>query len=541
MSKIKRNFLIVTAFALFYIAIFVPPNLQCSENPNMLVCAGTDEYAQYPYLMSMTLPDKTFVGTIKKAIDHKHYYYGYPFYFVSALAIAPIRIPRALSIIEGGNFTRTYMLVLRELSPIFMAGTLMLLVTMWTRFESLPASLSLFVFLAAVPTAFWNNMWWHPDSMVTFFVIATLFCLNQDNLTFGKWFYLSAITCGIAVSTKVLGLFFVVCIPTYLVLGIKNDQIKLSKAVQKGAAFFSIMVVTVLLTYPLLLFPGKAEEIFDVLKNQSEMNNFGWGVKMENGPIAHYSTHLRDGFGFWPIYLLSLIIGIVGIFTDRRRLILNVITLTWSATFLAYLLFVVARHENTYYIPALLPLFALIWNIFHVPIPHKARKAIIAAVLFVIAIQFSLYIESDIHAYTKSLSEEKNSPAIKFYRDLVGHNILSEDPAFNGRIYRDTNVYLPPQYNQQASFQTTYYSVAVFDPELILFSREKIDNYSNPQFNDPDNNFSRDLVVLRLELYGDAKNNQIEGFREVFRDDFGVAFERRGDVLIPSVNKGSAD
>ena len=535
MSKINRNFFIVAVIALVYIMLFIPVNLQCSEDPNMLVCGSPDEYMQYPYLMSMTMPDRTLIGTIRKAIDHRHYYYGYPFYFVSAVAIAPIRVPRVLSELQGENYTRAYMLVLRELSPIFMAAALILLVAMWTRFENLAAALSLFVFLAAIPSVFWNNMWWHPDSMATFFVVATLFCLNRDNLNFGKWFYLSAITCGIAASTKVIGLFFVVCIPTYLVVGLRNKRVTAPKAVIKGAVFVGIMVLTVLATYPLLLVPHKAVEIFNVLKWQSDFNDFGEGVKMDKGLLAHYSV-LRDKLGLWPLYILSLVMGVVGLLSDKRRSTLNIITLTWSVPFFAYLIFVVARNLDYYYIPVLLPFFALIWNLFYLRLASRARQIFFASAMLFIAVQFSLFIEHDVQIYLKKASEEKNSPAIHFYEDLRSNNILGRDASGSGRIYRDPHIYLPPVYDQKMDWSANYADLREFAPEFVLLERKRIDIFSDPRR--VEYGFEKGLALRMFEFYGDAKRNEIQGYSEIFRSDFAVAFKKRDEELAPRVSMG---
>ena len=81
--------LIVVATA--YVLLFVPPNLTGAKDPNMLATFQVDEWIQYPYLMSMTTAGRTAGETLRNALVYGHYYYGYPFYVTSALAILPLR------------------------------------------------------------------------------------------------------------------------------------------------------------------------------------------------------------------------------------------------------------------------------------------------------------------------------------------------------------------------------------------------------------------------------------------------------------------
>lgn len=119
------------------------------------------------------------------------------------------------------------MVVLRQLSVLFMLIAILLLIWLWTEFKSPFRAIFLFVFLGSIPAIVKNNLWLHPDSLVTLFIVLTIVGLVKDNLQFGKWFYLAAVFCGLATGTKILGLFFLpITLPAYLGAGWMHQRIR---------------------------------------------------------------------------------------------------------------------------------------------------------------------------------------------------------------------------------------------------------------------------------------------------------------------------
>jgi len=73
-------------------------------------------------------------------------------------------------------------------------------------------------------------MW---TSLAVFFVVLTLFLLDRDDGRFGLDFTLAAFSTGLAAGTKVIGLFFVLTIPTYLLVGIVSKKLTLQTAISE--------------------------------------------------------------------------------------------------------------------------------------------------------------------------------------------------------------------------------------------------------------------------------------------------------------------
>ena len=512
MSRQKRNVLVVCAVACVYVALFIPVNLRCSGDENMLLCTGPDEisdttgdeYAQFPHLMSMMMRDTTVLGTVRRVLDHGHYYYGYPFYFVSAVAVLPVRV---LSEFREGDYTRMYVLLLRQLSPLFTATAIVLLVAMWTRFENLVGSLSMFAFLSVMPTVFRNNTWWHPDAMVTFLVVLTLFSLDRDGLRFGKWFLVSAIACGLATATKTIGVFFVAAILLYLVIGIYRGQLTPPEALKTGILFVLTMALSILLSYPIILL--KYSEILEILRMQSVINTFGWGIQMEKGPLSNYRDILRVGFGLWPIYILPFVAASVYAKTFDERL-RSVLTLGWVLPFAAYLLFAVSKKQEHYFIPILLPLLAVMWCPSLWKIRNRMSVVLVALLTICLSVQMSIYLLRDVTIYRSLVTLERDSPSIAFYRTLVQDGQLPLSPETPVAIFRDAHVYLPPNPKYQAHMKwgSADYSDVRFNPELIILQQDFIQKHSDPLRISV--SFDQEQARRSLTFYTDAKNNQLK-------------------------------
>jgi len=261
MHRHRRVVLLVLILAATaYVLLFVPANLTGAKDANMLATFQVDEWIQYPFLMQMTTPGDTARETLTNFLVYGHYYYGYPFYLTSALAILPLRATLGFAPLEAtASGTTANMLVLRQLSPLFMVIGVLLLVYCWTGFEHLGRSLLVLLLLLTAPAVFDNNLWWHPESLTLLFVALTIFALYRDDLRFGRWFVVAAVACGLAAGTKQSGFWFVLTIAVYLSLRLRSDGLRAT--LKRGLLFLGVMALTLIISNPLLLVPSIAREI----------------------------------------------------------------------------------------------------------------------------------------------------------------------------------------------------------------------------------------------------------------------------------------
>ncbi len=355
--KQNRTFWIIVAIGLLYFLYFFLPNSMGIKNEHMLSLLSQDESIQYPYLIHMLTPGETIFATLKNFVAYQHYFYGYPFYLISALLIMPIKW------IYGNQFalmTQVNVLVLRQMVsvlPIILSAAI--LTWLQTGFESAWKSASLFIFLLAIPAVISNNLWfWHPDALVVLGVVLTLYFLNRDNLTFGKNFYYAAIACGFTAATKLIGLFFFLCILVYLLIGLLKKKLNFKNLLVKALVFLLIMLVVFFALNPLLLV---AQSRAQILKIQSEQNYFvthGWqvGEEYQTGLLA-WLPYLRQWYGYLLILMFLLVSLIYGYFRSKRQL-LNILVVAWLIPYSLYLIIFVATKPTHYWLPVMLPLMS---------------------------------------------------------------------------------------------------------------------------------------------------------------------------------------
>jgi hypothetical protein len=214
-SQQKKVFWILLAVSLILFITFIPQNMRNAHDRHELYMKGGDEKITYPYVEWMLKLDGKPEEWIYGLIVYEDYHYGYPFYFLSALVCLPVRLIYGASF---GDQTFINLLLLRQLIsslPVFIA--IIILVWMNTRFRSLWRSITLYLLLFTVPNAaFYHVLFWHPDGLVVLEAVLTLFFLSRDRYRLGWNFYAAAVACGLAVSTKLYGFFFILTIPLYL-------------------------------------------------------------------------------------------------------------------------------------------------------------------------------------------------------------------------------------------------------------------------------------------------------------------------------------
>ena len=125
----KKVFTLLALLGVLYFCALIPFNLTGAETPEMLEVFEVDEYAQYPHVMRMLTPGDSLYQTGRNFFIYLHYFYGFPFYFWSALSILPLKLFPSV----WPDNTRIIVCVLRQmisvLPMILSAGLLTWIVT----------------------------------------------------------------------------------------------------------------------------------------------------------------------------------------------------------------------------------------------------------------------------------------------------------------------------------------------------------------------------------------------------------------------------
>ncbi len=503
----------------------------------MLSIFEVDEYAQYPHILRMLTPGDTLYQSLRNFLLYLHYYYGYPFYFLSAVSILPIKW------ISGSDWalqTPLIVLVLRQMLSVLPALLAVGVLTYCqTGFRSLWRSLLLFLFLLIIPGMVSNNLWWHPDALALLFVALTFFFLQRDDMRFGRNFLLAAAACGLAVSAKHQGLFFYLAVPVYIIWGAVGRRLIWWKVPLMGLIFMAVMAGAVLLTNPLLLLPQERAEILATQVNNLQTLASGFVFKNAQPYFAwnRYPDDFRIHYGELAFILLALVALVLGMRNPRTR-VLNVMILLWTIPLIYSINFAATRRTH-YFLPVILPLFSSLHSLFPErwrldnPLENglirseRARRGLILAALAGMLIQAIIFSNADIQMVTRYLYREQTSPSLAFYENLSS-KILKSFEEDRLVIYRDWHMYVPPGHpgwRVEMNWELASYELmADLVPDVILLERANLEMVTQPgaleEAARPD-----DMGAWQ-RFYGDASADKLPGYEMVYSDHFGLAFLR---------------
>jgi len=514
----KRIFSILLVLSALAFILLIFTNSVASEDAAMVRVFEPDEAAQLPYVLAMLAPAGSLVQAIKNFIFYQYYFYGFPFFALSAASLLPLKLLGML------GSTPLVMLVLRQaVSVLPMLIALLLLVYMQDEFRSY-RSVVMYSFLLCVPAVLANFFWWHVDSLVFLKIILVIYFLKKDNLRFGKHFYFAAALTGMATATKLIGLYFFLSIAVILLIGLIQKKMPFTKLLKAGLFFVAVMLLAYLLSNPFLVSYWARQEYRMIFNKQVGLLSEGYGVVYQKGLLAAW-TSMHAYYGEWFFILAVLGATVWGTLKGPDKL-LHTLILTWAIPLSIYVIWF-THFKYQYWLPVALPMFSclvmLLPEKLEIKSPRKTDAqtilSIIAAV--VLALQFAFNLGADIPAYQSRLTRAQDNPEIAFYSlavDALGE--LAEQPL---NVYFDYRLYVPER--EGWTLETTYdllsYNyVEQADYDVLLLLNQRTADYINPTASGIDSEqFANSLV-----FYNDANEGALRGYRLAFRNETGSVF-----------------
>jgi len=357
----RISFWVLVILGVLYFLWFIPPNAQGAANSHDLLLTCGDEYITYPYVEHMMQPSQNIHEFWWRLIIYGDYIYGYPFYFFSFLVLLPARL------LAGEQFfsqMQINILILRQfisVLPIILAAGF--LTYLQTRFRSVWKTLFLFIFLLSIPAVVRQNVqWWHPDALTILFVVLTFFFLDRDELRLGKNFYLAAVMCGLAAATKLMGFFFFLTIPLYIVIAWAKKKTAVSRIAVSAASFVLVMGLAILLSNPFLFYSSQRQKMLEIQAQKQVIMDQGFAHDdpqyYQKGPYFWQWT-LEKWYGRREL-LIFLGMSLLAACWWGRETRLNLLILAWCLPLSVYLLYFVAPKPDHYWLPIMFPLFSSI-------------------------------------------------------------------------------------------------------------------------------------------------------------------------------------
>lgn len=528
----KKSVVLITLILIgaAYFLLFWFPNSTGARDMNMTFIFEQDEPAQYSHVIGMIETRKTTAQAIYRFFAYQHYYFGFPYYLYSALVLLPVKFLAGLE-----NVSLNLLLLRQFVNTLPMIVAIMILVYLQTRFQSLLKSVFLFLLLLIVPAVVFNNMWIHPDSLVFLFIVLTFFFLDKDDLRFEKSFYLAALFCGLAVATKLIGLFFFLAIPYYIFLGWYQGRIDTRKALITATLFVTIMFSTAVLANPFLLWASERAFALKTQTNLQDSIRGGFIVAYHNSPFSWLSV-IENWYGLLIFVLLALIALFIAAFKGERRL-LNQLIVIWAFPFMAYISFALMVRAKHFPLPILLPVFSALpayFTFFAAPRLSNSRSdylrknglrlVLIFLGTVIVGSQVFYSLTRDMSLYEENLYREETSPSIQFYakieQDFLSRIVLDRQLV----IFRDVSMYVPntPKYEDHFKWGVSDYHTALKNnPDVLIMNKQHLYDYTQPgqveDAKDPD-------FALTVQFYKDVLAGTVQGFTLLYEDNFGTVY-----------------
>jgi 4-amino-4-deoxy-L-arabinose transferase-like glycosyltransferase len=444
-------------------------------NIGFLSLVEIDEYAFHHSLLNM------FEGVIelnlKKLFSFYLYSYGFIFFLINLIFTFLFFL-----------FDNTEMTIYfpRIVSTLFAVGSLYIIYIFASNRSSKLVSHLIVLFVLTMP-GFWRNaFWFHPDWMMTFFILLSIYFYSKDNFNYKKYFWYGTLSFGFAISSKIQAitfypfLFFYIFYENFNLKNFCNFKSKVILLIK--STIFTIIIF--ILTNPYILHPlGFEAWSVDFAGNMKSNNtNHGsseilkWNEKITNPINAYYFT-----FTIFVILALLIIFNSFKYFFYKKKDILNVISL-YVLINLIYLIFFVNKAWQHYYLSVLIASSLLF--IIH---SKKMQKFILP--LFII-INFTL-----------SFEQHKK---IFFYNPItVQHLQMSQSlvDIFSGKVDKNTNIlidaYVPFDFK---SLDIGYKNIHIIYGALSIKNFIKDEFYKvYPSFlSFPERNF---IVIKKSSLY----------------------------------------
>jgi len=527
----KRILWLLMAIGAIYFIAFIFPNSTGAKTYSMISLFSPDEHIQYPTALFMLSGDGL-KHVLHNFILYGDYSYGFPFYGGSAFVLLPLKLANAL---YNQNVQLAMLLLRQFISVLPMILAILLMVYTQTKFRSYLTSIVTLVFLLSVFAVVQNDLWWHADSLAVLFVVLVFFFLDRDKLKFGINFRLAAVACGLAVATKVLGLFFFATIPVYILIGIQQKQISWKQALPAAVIFVALMALVVIASDPFLLIQSERDQMLMLVNHVTNTMTQGYTLYYVKDPFTWFWVLVELASPLFLVFILLVLL--LGIWKSSRS-VLHILILCWIVPFSFYILYVVSAQLPHYFLPILIPLFSCIATTFELKpaswlsekyngslLKNWGNKLWLAVTVLIVGYQTVSYLSADISLYRNDLTREQTSLAIQFYNNLNQKYLylLPSDQTYV--IFRDVRMYFPDSaFDRVLSFYVTtnYATVQKYKPDIILLWQQRISDYT--QQGASANAINKNAFQAVYQFFSDASQNQLNGYHLIYRNDTGLAF-----------------
>jgi ABC-type Fe3+-hydroxamate transport system substrate-binding protein len=145
-------------------------------------------------------------------------------------------------------------------------------------------------------------------------------------------------------------------------------------------------------------------------------------------------------------------------------------------------------------------------------------------VVAIIAYQFAVYINKDVTLFHEVLVREENEKSLVFYKVLEQDYLPRIQTDEQLKVFRDVRMYFPedPRWNVRTYWNSKYTTIEKIKPDIIILWSQRILDYTSKSA--LENAVNPASFQDTYTFFVDADNDQIRGYRLVYRDSEGLMF-----------------
>lgn len=397
-------------------------------NLGFLSLYSLDEYAFHGSLRTMYEGLTTL--DIKKFFSFGFYSYGFSFFSLNLLLTGPF---------FWTENTEMTIYIPRLVTSFFAIATLYLIFKIARKHTDNSSAILISLILVSMPGFWKNGFWFHPDWMMTFFIVSTVYLFTKDEWHFKIFFWIGCITYGLALAVKIQAITFIPFILIYIIYdNLQNKKIdnplKTLKIIIK-TLLISLLVFLIL--NPYLIHPKGLNAFISSFIMNMESNATNHGL-YNNVSIMDKINNAIDYYFLNKYIFISLVFIAVtlsfNIFKkEKSKSILNIVAVYFLINII-YLLLKVNKDWQHYY----LTLFSLAPLLLIPLISHfnRLRLPIISSILI---IQILTHNQEYYSVFSKGYHPEKEIPSEEMKK--VSNSLVN---VLKNNISKESHILIPP-------------------------------------------------------------------------------------------------
>lgn len=481
LKNTKFEIKIISFFLLILFAIINFENLDIG----LLQFFSIDEYAFHGSIMRIFDGFKTF--NLKKIMTPGFVNYGYAYFFLNFLVSLPFMLLEKTELI---------IYIPRMISAFFAVASFFYYAKICEVCIKTPYRYTCYSLCILIPGFWINGAWFHPDWVMTCFLIISVYFLIKDNFKFGIFYMIGLIMYAISIGVKIQAIEFMPIFLLYILKAgiysrtVKNKSIRILKEI--FILTLVIFIIFVLFNPTFIIPAGFKNWINFFIENMiSNKTNHGLG-----GEVA-FLEKISIINKIYINYIFQLILLIISVLAIVKYKLKNIICILVLGTFivLLYNLFLINKAWQHYYLPI------VFMEIIIIPmyLAQNYTKILLNFILAAIILQFLTIYQNKVSLI--NYRYDKNNISYVEFKNMnkVITNVLEKKITSSSKVL--ISPYTPIDY--------TKYNIKYSDVNLLW-----------GDFLDDDEGIIEDFIVINKKRYSsEMRSNMIPENLEILKQE----------------------